>query len=135
MNAVTTKRILFVDDDISVQKIVKVCLELLGGWNVSLATSAREGLIKAVSEKPDAILLDVMMPEMDGLALLEQLKLNPATQSIPVVFLTARRSLSDRSSFQKLGVKGAIVKPFDSLTLVPQIANFLGWNLDTTRYL
>jgi len=129
--AIATKRILFIDDELNVQQVVKACLEALGGWNVLLAASGQEGLVKAVSEKPDAILLDVMMPGMDGLALLQQLKSNPVTQSIPIVFLTARLSLTEPQRFQELGVKGAIAKPFNSLTLVPQIANALGWNLET----
>lgn len=131
MDKVTTKRILFIDDELNIRQIVKACLESLGGWEVVLAASAQEGLVKAVSEKPDAILLDVMMPEMDGLVLLRQLQVNPVTQSIPVVFLTGRLSLTEPQRFQRLGVKGSIAKPFNSLTLVPQIANALGWNLQT----
>ncbi|MFB2894498.1 response regulator [Aerosakkonemataceae cyanobacterium BLCC-F50] len=131
MIASNTKRILFIDDESNIRQIVKACLENLGGWNVLLAASGKEGLAKAVLEKPDAILLDVMMPEMDGLALLRQLQANPVTQSIPVVFLTARLSLTEPHRFQALGVKGAIAKPFNSLTLVPQIANTLGWNWET----
>lgn len=131
MDAIATKRILFIDDELHVRQVVKACLEALGGWNVLLAASGQEGLVKAASEKPDAILLDVMMPEMDGLALLQELKANPVTGSIPVVFLTARLSLTEPQRFQELGVKGAIAKPFNSLTLVPQIANALGWNLET----
>lgn len=123
------KQILFIDDESNIRQIVKICLETLGRWNVSLAASGQEGLVQAVSEKPDAILLDVMMPDMDGLAVLQQLQANPITQPIPVIFLTARRSLTEPHRFQALGVKGAIAKPFDSLTLVPQIANALGWNL------
>ncbi|MBD2186489.1 response regulator [Planktothrix sp. FACHB-1375] len=119
------------DDELNIRQIVKACLESLGGWEVVLAASAQEGLVKAVSEKPDAILLDVMMPEMDGLVLLRQLQVNPVTQSIPVVFLTGRLSLTEPQRFQRLGVKGSIAKPFNSLTLVPQIANALGWNLQT----
>ncbi|HBB34856.1 MAG TPA: response regulator [Cyanobacteria bacterium UBA8803] len=128
---IATKRILFIDDELHVRQVVKACLEALGGWDVLLAASAQEGLVKAVSAQPDAILLDVMLPEIDGLALLQQLKANSVTQSIPVVFLTARLSLTEPQRFQELGVKGAIAKPFNSLTLVPQIANALGWNLET----
>jgi len=129
--AIATKRILFIDDDLHVRQVVKACLEALGGWNVLLAASGSEGLVMAVSENPDAILLDVMMPGMDGLALLQQLKSNPVTQLIPVMFLTARLSFTEPQRLRELGVKGAIAKPFNSLTLVPQIANTLGWNLET----
>ena len=130
MDAIAIKRILFIDDELHVRQVVKACLETLGGWDVLLAASGQEGLVKAVSHRPNAILLDVMMPEMDGLDLLQQLKANPVTQSIPVVFLTARLSLTEPQRFQELGVKGAIAKPFNSLTLVPQIAKALGWNLE-----
>lgn len=130
MNEMTKKRILFIDDELHIRQIVKACLELLGGWQVSLATSGQEGLDKAISEKPHAILLDIMMPEMDGLVLLRELQTNPITESIPVVFLTSKVSLTEPQRFQALGVKGAIAKPFNSLTLVPLIANALGWNLD-----
>ncbi len=129
--AIATKRILFIEDELNVRQVVKACLEALGGWNVLLAASGQEGLAKAVSEKPDAILLDVMMPGMDGLALLQELKSNPVTQSIPIVFLTARLSLTEPQRFQELGVQGAIAKPFNSLTLVPKIANALGWSLES----
>ncbi len=131
MIEINPKRILFIDDESHIRQVVKACLESLGGWNVLLAASGQEGLSKAVSEQPDAILLDVMMPEMDGLVLLKKLQTNSVTQSIPVVFLTARQSLTEPQRFQALGVKGAIAKPFNSLTLVPQIANALGWNTET----
>lgn len=129
--ATKTKQILFIDDEFHIRQVVKMCLESLGGWNVLLATSGQEGLVKAVVDKPDAILLDVMMPDMDGLEVLQQLQANPLTQSIPVVFLTARWSLTEPHRYQTLGVKGAIAKPFEPLTLVPQIANALGWNIET----
>ena len=128
---VNAKRILFIDDESHIRQVVKACLESLGGWNVLLAASGQEGLSKAVSEQPDAILMDLMMPEMDGLVLLQQLQTNSATQSIPVVFLTARKSFTEPQRFEALGVKGAIAKPFNSLTLVPQIAKALGWKLET----
>ena len=126
-----SKKILFIDDELHIRQIVKACLENLAGWNVLLAASGREGLAKAVLEKPDAILLDLMMPEMDGLVLLQHLQSNPLTQSIPVVFLTAKQSLTEPHRFQALGVQGAIAKPFNALTIVPQIANILAWDLET----
>lgn len=129
MDAVATKRVLFIDDDLHIRMVVQTCLETLGGWDVLLAASGQEGLVKAQVETPDAILLDMMMPEMDGLAVLQRLKANPVTKSIPVVFLTARASLTEPQRFQRLGAQGAIAKPFNSLTLVPQIAQTLGWHL------
>jgi len=127
---VATKRILFIDDELHVRQVVKACLEALAPWQVLLAANGQEGLVKAISEQPDAILLDVMMPQMDGIALLKKLQVNPVTQSIPVVLLTARLSLTEPHRFQELGVKGAIAKPFDALILVPQISKIIGWNLE-----
>ncbi len=129
MESITTKRILFIDDEFNIRQVVKACLESLGGWKVVLADSGPAGLAKAISEQPDAILLDVMMPEMDGLVVLKYLQVDPVTQSIPVIFLTARLSLTEYQRFYNLGVKGAIAKPFDPLTLVAQIAKMLGWEL------
>lgn len=80
------KRILCIDDEPSMQLIVKTCLQTLGGWEVEIAESGAEGLVKAQELKPDAIILDVMMPGMDGVTCLQQLRLNAKTQAIPVVF-------------------------------------------------
>jgi len=123
-----TKRVLYIDDEPDMQLIVKTCLQTLGGWEVEVAKSATEGLVKAEELKPDAIILDVIMPEMDGVACLEKLKLNAKTQTIPVIFLTSRWNITERYRFSALGAVGAIAKPFNALTLVPEIAKFLGWN-------
>ncbi|QDL10495.1 response regulator [Brasilonema octagenarum UFV-E1] len=124
------KRILYIDDEPNIQLIVKTCLKNLGGWEVEVAQSAAEGLIKAQELKPDAIILDVMMPEMDGVACLQQLRLNAKTQAIPIVFLTSKSNITERCRFLALGAVGAIAKPFNPLTLVSQIAKFLDWNLE-----
>jgi len=129
------KRVLYIDDEPSMQLIVKTCLQTLGGWEVEVAESGAEGLVKAEELKPDAIILDVMMPGMDGVACLEQLRLNAKTQAIPVVFLTSKWTITEGYRFLALGAVGAIAKPFNPLTLVPQIANFLGWNLEGSEQL
>ncbi|WP_017316534.1 response regulator [Mastigocladopsis repens] len=130
-----TKRVLYIDDEPNLQLIVKTCLQTLGGWEVEVAKSGAEGLIKAEELKPDAIILDVMMPEMDGVACLQKLRLNIKTQEIPVIFLTAKRGLTERCRFSTLGAVGAIAKPFNPMTLVPQIAKVLGWNLEDSNLL
>ena len=101
--AMTTKRILLIDDEEHVREVVQTCLETLGGWNVLSAASAQEGLIRAQAEQPDAILLDVMMPGMDGLAFLRQLRSNRATQDIPVVLLTAMAHRFNPQQLTELG--------------------------------
>ncbi len=92
-----------------------------------MARSGKEGLARAGAKLPDAILLDVMMPDMDGPATLQQLRTNPATQSIPVIFLTAKVQSADRRRFANLGVQAIISKPFDPLRLAEQISAALGW--------
>lgn len=123
------KRILVVDDEPPIQEVIQGCLEELADWEVWTALSGPEGLQLAQSGQPDGILLDVSMAEMDGLAVLQALKANPATQAIPVVLLTARVQASDRAQFAELPIAGVIQKPFDPLALVDQIADAFGWEL------
>lgn len=122
-------RILVIDDEERIQEVIQISLEILNGWEVLTASSGREGLLKAQNQKPDAILLDVSMPQMDGFATLEKLRSNPATQSIPVIFLTAKVQLADRQQFAKLGMAGVITKPFDPLTLAEQVTAALELSL------
>ncbi|NWF62583.1 MAG: response regulator [Fischerella sp.] len=133
MTTKATKKILFIDDEPYIQYIVKACLEKFAGWEVVVAKSGLEGLIKAEIEKPDAILLDGMMPEMNGIICLQKLQLNPKTQSLPVIFLTAKWSLTEPHRFLELGAVGAIAKPFDPLTLVTKMTKILGWNVEDLK--
>ncbi len=123
------KKVLVIDDDEMIQEVVKNCLEDLAGWDVVTANSGWEGLTKVVEEKPDAIVLDMMMPGMDGLTFLQQLRADSETQAIPVVLLTAKLEFTDPQRVAKLGVIGAISKPFDPCKLAAQIATFLGWTI------
>lgn len=86
-------------------------------------------MTKAEAEQPDAILLDVMMPDMDGPNTFQKLQVNPATQHIPVILLTAKVQASDRRYYTELGIKAAIAKPFNPLQLASQVAEVLGWDL------
>ncbi|WP_445632460.1 Two-component system response regulator [Nostoc sp. DSM 114161] len=121
------KSILIVDDEEDVQAIAKLGLEMGAGWNVLTACSGREALNVAANFKLDVILLDMMMPDMDGRATLQQLKANPVTQSIPVILLTAKVQDSDRDSFTGLDVAAVFAKPFRPLKLAGQISEALGW--------
>jgi CheY-like chemotaxis protein len=125
----TNKRILVVDNEEYIQEVAQISLETVAGWQVILASSGLEGLTKAESEQPDAILLDVMMPDMDGLATFGRLQANPATRSIPVILLTAKVQTLDRQSYADLGIRSAIAKPFSPLVLAQQIATALGWQM------
>lgn len=124
-----TKRILVVDNEEYIQEVTKICLETVAGWEVLTACSGLEGIKKAEIDQPDAILLDVMMPEMDGMTTLSKLQANPATKEIPVIFLTAKIQASDQHRYAQMGMPRAIAKPFNPLELAEQIANALGWSV------
>lgn len=127
MITVTIKQILVIDDEDDIRKLTQTCLEIMGGWQVLTASSGSEGLAKAQTEQPDVILLDVMMPDMDGQTTFQQLQANPATRNIPVILLTARGRSTSETLFAELGVKGVINKPFNPLKLADQVAAALGW--------
>jgi CheY-like chemotaxis protein len=119
------KRILVIDDEDVIQEVVQGCLEDLGGWDTLLASSGAEGLRVAATERPDAILLDVSMPDMDGVETVQKLRSNSVTQNIPVILLTAKVQPADQVRFSELGVVGVIAKPFDPMTLADQVADLL----------
>ena len=121
------KRILFIDDQDDIKTLAQFCLESEAGWTMIGASNGKEGIAIAEQEQPDAILLDAMMPELDGIQTIAMLQNNPATKDIPTIFITAKAQASDRRRFYNAGAKGVINKPFDSLTLASQISGFLGW--------
>jgi CheY-like chemotaxis protein len=118
---VTAKKILVIDDENDIRKLIKTCLEIMGGWQVLTAASGIEGLKLAQIERPNAILLDVMMPDVDGLTTLKKLQSNSMTNNIPVILLTARKGFIDRQ-FTELGIKGVLTKPFNPLKIAEQVA-------------
>ena len=122
-----TKSILLIDDEPNLAQVIAVCLESFKGWKVQIANSGKAGLSIVESLKPDAILLDVMMPEMDGITVFQHLQQNPATQNIPVILLTAKVQASDRARFAQLDIAGMIAKPFEPLQIADQIAQLLKW--------
>lgn len=130
MTTNNNKKVLLIDDEVIIREVVQNCLEDETEWDVMTATSGCDGLSKVMAEKPDAIILDVTMPGMDGLAFLQILQANPATQSIPVILLTSRVEFIQPKQIYSLGLAGAIAKPFDPGKLVEQIATFLDWALD-----
>ncbi|MBE9224014.1 response regulator [Phormidium sp. LEGE 05292] len=120
-----SKKILVVDDDGAIQEVIKTCLEDLAGWQVLLAGSGLEGLLIANSEPLDAILLDISMPKMNGIEMLQKLQENSTTRKIPVFLLTATTLSLDRQQLKQ--VAGVIVKPFNIIKLVEQMSQSLGW--------
>jgi CheY-like chemotaxis protein len=124
---VQPKKILIVDDEDHIREIASVSLELTRDWQISTAASGAEALRVAPEVRPDAILLDVMMPEMDGPTTFRHLQSDPATRDIPVIFLTAKVQAADRRRFSELGVRSMIAKPFDPLRLAIDVAAALQW--------
>lgn len=123
------RKILIVDDENDIREVAAMSMEAVAGWNVLQARSGPEGVQLAQQQRPDAILLDVMMPDMDGPSTLQQLQSNASTATIPVIFLTAKVQASDRKRFADLGVAAVLAKPFDPMLLCSQIAEALGWNI------
>ncbi|ELS32698.1 MULTISPECIES: response regulator [Pseudanabaena] len=121
------KRILVVDDEESIQTVVRFGIQMVVDWEVLVASSGMQCIKIAGDEKPDAILLDVMMPDMDGLSTFKALQADPQTAQIPVIFLTAKVQTSERRQFNDLLVSGVIMKPFNSLDLPDLITQILDW--------
>lgn len=122
-----SKRVLIIDDDLGIRKITQISLKTIAGWEALAAASGQEGIAIAQIEPLDAILLDVMMPGMDGIATLECLQANPITQTIPVILLTAKAQVFEQQQLTELPVTGIITKPFKSSELVKQICLLLKW--------
>ncbi|BAU13995.1 response regulator receiver protein [Leptolyngbya sp. NIES-3755] len=122
------QHILLIDDEIDIRMVVKATLELVGGMQVSVAICGLEGLQKAELEQPDAILLDMMLPDMDGAMTLKKLRQNPKTAQIPVIFLTAKTQIAQQQKFIDSGAIAVITKPFDPALLSDQVATALGWS-------
>ncbi len=119
--------ILIVDDDDDSREITALSLQTVAGWNVLEAYCGVQGIESAQLNQPDAILLDVMLPAMDGPAILQKLKTSRSTAHIPVVLLTAKARLGERKRLSTLPVEGILIKPFDPLKLASQVADVLGW--------
>jgi len=122
------RKILIIDDEDDIREVAALSLESVAGWEVIKASSGAQGLARAEEYQPDAILLDVMMPGMDGPTTFLELRKNQATAGIPVLLLTAKVQGTDQRRFADLGVEAVLFKPFDPLTLSTQIAAALGWS-------
>ncbi len=122
-----SRKILIIDDEDDIREVAALSLETVAGWEVIVANNGAAGLDRARQDKPDAILLDVMMPGMDGPTTFRELQKSPATASIPVILLTAKVQSADQRRFADLGVRAVLTKPFDPLTLSDQMEKVLGW--------
>lgn len=115
------RRILHVEDVPSIQVITRIALEKLGGFEVRTCSSAQQALDEAADFAPDLILLDVMLPQMDGVELLHALGERLDLTQVPVVFLTGQTQLYNLEQLQEQGLRAVIKKPFDPLQLARQL--------------
>jgi CheY-like chemotaxis protein len=127
----TSRHVLVVDDEEAIREIAALSMEAVGGHRVSTASSGTEAVRLALTEPPDVILLDVMMPEVDGPSTVQRLQVEERTRGIDVILLTAKVHAKDTARLGRLsGVAGIIAKPFDPRTLPRQVAEILGWESD-----
>jgi CheY-like chemotaxis protein len=126
MSIPSLKRVLYVEDEPDIQAIAKLALEAIGGFSVKLCSSGGEALEIAPAFAPDLILLDVMMPGMDGPSTLKALREIPALASIPVIFMTAKVQSHEVARYKELGALDVIAKPFDPMTLSETVKSIWG---------
>lgn len=119
--------VLIVEDDDDIREVIHIALEVVAGWSVLVASGGREGIDLALAHVPDAIVLDMMMPGLDGLETFARLQADPTTTGIPVVLLTAKLSPGDDDPWAGVGICGVITKPFDPITLGAQVSDLVGW--------
>jgi CheY-like chemotaxis protein len=119
--------VLVVDDDDDIRELTRVALELVADWGVITAGGGAEALELAARHRPDAVLLDLMMPGMDGLTTFGHLRADPATGAIPVILVTAKARVGERQAWDELEIAGVISKPFDPITLAADVSALLGW--------
>ncbi len=111
------ERILYVEDDADIREVASMALEVVGGFEVLACESGQEALQRVEAFQPQIIVLDVMMPEMDGPATLKCLQADPNTAAIPVIFMTAKVQPGEIAEFLSLGARDVVAKPFDPMTL------------------
>jgi CheY-like chemotaxis protein len=119
-------KVLVIDDEPDIRRIARLGLTKVGKMDVVEASNGTEGLARAKAERPDAILLDVMMPGLDGPSTLARLREDPDTAAVPVVFLTAKAIAAEVDRLRGLGAAGVLTKPFDPMTLARELRAALG---------
>ncbi len=118
--------ILYVEDEEDIQAVAKIALEAVGNFSVNMCSSGQEALGVIPEYNPDLILLDVMMPGMDGPTTYQAIRQLDGYEKTPIIFMTAKVMESDREHYKSLGAIGVIAKPFDPMTLSDQIKEIWG---------
>lgn len=123
-----TKRVLIIDDEPAIRMIVEISIKAIAGWRVLLAASGQEGIATAEAEQPDAILVDLMMPGMDGITTVQKIQAKAALLSIPIILFTAKSQIGEQEQFASVRIAGVIMKPFKAAELVQEIRSLLNWS-------
>jgi CheY-like chemotaxis protein len=123
----TVPTVLVVDDDEMIRQLTEMSLESVNGWTVLTAAGGIDAIEMAKRHHPDAILLDMMMPDMDGLTTFQHLQGDEATRDIPVILFTAKSTVGQQQPWDGYAISGVIAKPFDPMTLGDQITEALRW--------
>ncbi len=121
------KTVLLVDDEDDIREVAQMSLEMTAGWKICSANNGAAGIAKALEVSPDVILLDVMMPDMDGPTTFLKMREMPELSKTPVILLTAKVQAADKERFKEIGVSGVIAKPFDPMSLADQVNEILKW--------
>jgi CheY-like chemotaxis protein len=121
MTGSALQKVLYVEDDADIRTIASLALETVGGLTLQACASGAQALAEAAAFGPDLLLLDVMMPGMDGPTTLARLRELPVTRDVPVIFMTAKVQASEVQHYKALGALGVISKPFDPMTLAAQV--------------
>ena len=122
-------KILYVEDEPDIQAIVKLTLEQIGGFTLEICSSGQEAIEKGAAFGPDLMLLDVMMPGLDGPSTLQELRKFASLKDVPAVFMTAKVQPQEISQYKEIGAVDVIVKPFDPTTLSTTIMEIWDtWN-------
>ena len=117
--------VLVVDDDDAIREVIQIALEVVAGWQVITADGGTKALVLAREHHPDAVLLDVMMPDMDGPTTLQNIRRRDGLASTPTIFITARAQPHEKQAFLDIGAVGVITKPFDPMTLASDVRAIL----------
>ncbi|WP_204140075.1 response regulator [Halomicronema sp. CCY15110] len=120
--------ILLIEHEIGLREVLGACLKELGGWDVMLSSSIREGILMCEQQRPNLILVDTSTPEMDALLFIEQLKTHSHDQSIPILLISSRARLFTPEQLSEMGFAGAITKPFNPFTLPQYITRLMKWD-------
>lgn len=120
--------VLVVDDDENIRELTKLALETVCGWQVLTADGGFSAIEMCRQHQPDAVLLDRMMPDMDGLTTFENLQADQATREIPVILFTAKGRPGERQEWEDTGIRGMIAKPYNPMTLGERVSEILHWS-------